>query len=51
MKYILTLFLTFSSVIMSAQTTDNRFELTVAQDGSGDFKTIQEAINKVRDHD
>lgn len=50
MKYILTLFLIFSSIIISAQTIDNRFELTVAQDGSGDFKTIQEAINKVRDH-
>jgi pectinesterase len=50
MKNILTLFLIFSSIILSAQTTDNRFELTVAQDGSGDFKTIQEAINKVRDH-
>src|SRR5690606_18434869 len=35
---------------IKAQTTDNRFELTVALDGSGDFKTIQEAINKVRDH-
>jgi pectinesterase len=50
MKYILTLFLSLSAVLLSAQTTDNRFELTVAQDGSGDFKTIQEAINKVRDH-
>ncbi|MBK0370885.1 pectinesterase family protein [Flavobacterium agrisoli] len=50
MKYIVTLFLSFSSLFLSAQTTDNRFELTVAQDGSGDFKTIQEAINKVRDH-
>lgn len=26
------------------------FSYTVAQDGSGDFKTIQEAVNKVRDH-
>ncbi|WP_269241437.1 pectinesterase family protein [Flavobacterium limnophilum] len=50
MKKIVTLFLIFSSIVLSAQTTDNRFELTVAQDGSGDFKTIQEAINKVRDH-
>jgi pectinesterase len=50
MKYILTLLLAFNFLITSAQTTDNRFELTVAQDGSGDFKTIQEAINKVRDH-
>lgn len=50
MKYIVILFLTLSSAFSSAQTTDNRFELTVAHDGSGDFKTIQEAINKVRDH-
>jgi pectinesterase len=26
------------------------FKFTVAQDGSGDFKTIQEAVNNVRDH-
>jgi pectinesterase len=50
MKYILTLFLSLSSLFLTAQTTDNLFELTVAQDGSGNFKTIQEAINKVRDH-
>lgn len=50
MKRILILLLSLSSVLSSAQTTDNLFELTVAQDGSGDFKTIQEAINKVRDH-
>lgn len=50
MKYILLLLLCTSALLTVAQTTDNRFELTVAQDGSGDFKTIQEAINKVRDH-
>lgn len=50
MKYITVLFFSLSSLLLGAQTTDNRFELTVAQDGSGDFKTIQEAINKVRDH-
>lgn len=50
MKYIVTLFLALIALTSSAQTTDNRFELTVAQDGTGDFKTIQEAINKVRDH-
>ena len=50
MKYILTLILSLTVALLSAQTTDNRFELTVAQDGSGDYKTIQEAINKVRDH-
>ena len=35
---------------LQAQTVDNRYELLVAQDGSGDYKTIQEAINQVRDH-
>lgn len=34
----------------SAQTTDNRYELTVAKDGSGDCTSIQQAINMVRDH-
>lgn len=48
MRYILALFLiTFS---LSAQTLDNKLALTVAQDGSGDFKTIQEAVNNVKDN-
>jgi pectinesterase len=50
MKHIFILLLSLSSILVSAQTMENRFELTVAQDGSGDFKTIQEAINNVRDH-
>lgn len=50
MKRILILLLSLSSVLLSAQTMENLFELTVAQDGSGNFKTIQEAINNVRDH-
>lgn len=50
MKHIFILLLSFSSILVSAQTMENRFELTVAQDGSGDFKTIQEAVNNVRDH-
>jgi pectinesterase len=50
MKYSIVLFLLLTSVFATAQTSDNRFELTVAQDGSGDCKTIQEAINKMRDH-
>lgn len=33
-----------------AQTTDNRYELTVSQLGDADFRTIQEAVNQVRDH-
>lgn len=44
------IFMVFAGFMGVAQTTDNRFELVVAQDGSGDFKTIQEAVNKVRDH-
>lgn len=47
---LLTLCISFLSLGIKAQTSDNRFELTVAQDGSGDFMTIQEAINQVRDH-
>lgn len=48
MRYIFVLFLiTFS---LSAQTIDNKLVLTVAQDGSGDFKTIQEAVNNVKDN-
>lgn len=49
MKYILSLFL-LATAFLSAQTIDNKFELTVAQDGSGDFKTIQEAVNNVKDN-
>lgn len=33
-----------------AQTIDNRYELLVSQNGDGDFRTIQEAVNHVRDH-
>lgn len=34
----------------SAKAQDYPKELTVAQDGSGNFKTIQEAVNAVRDY-
>ncbi|KQB39945.1 pectinesterase family protein [Flavobacterium aquidurense] len=49
MKYILTSFLLITA-FLSAQTIDNKLALTVAKDGSGDFKTIQEAINNVKDN-
>jgi pectinesterase len=49
MKYILALFL-LTTLSISAQTLDNKLALTVAQDGSGDFKTIQEAVNNVKDN-
>lgn len=49
MKYLSVLFL-FSTTFLSAQTLDNKLSLTVAQDGSGDFKTIQEAVNNVKDN-
>ncbi|KGE14662.1 pectinesterase family protein [Sphingobacterium deserti] len=42
--------LLFVGSFCHAQTTDNRYELTVSQTGDADFKTIQEAINHVRDH-
>jgi len=40
--------LLFSAVLM-AQNTIYPSSLTVAQDGSGSFKTIQEAVNSIRD--
>lgn len=43
---ILSLFIT-SSLLAQPATSPTHF--TVAQDGSGDFKTIQEAVNAVRD--
>ncbi|NGM65505.1 pectinesterase family protein [Sphingobacterium sp. SGR-19] len=49
-KILFILFISFVATGGRAQTTDNRFELIVSQDGSGDFTTIQEAINQVRDH-
>lgn len=49
MKYALALLL-ITTLSLSAQTLDNKLALNVAQDGSGDFKTIQEAINNVKDN-
>ena len=46
-------YLLISSGIACAQTLPNAnypASFTVAQDGSGDFKTIQEAVNSFRDH-
>lgn len=49
MKQLLcTLGLLISISLSAQQTWPGR--LTVAQDGSGDYKTIQEAVNAVRDH-
>jgi len=45
---LLILHLLFSTVLM-AQNTVYPSSLTVAQDGSGDFKTVQEAVNSIRD--
>ena len=39
----------FASVLLLAQPVKFPTHLTVAQDGSGDYKTIQEAVNAVRD--
>lgn len=49
MKSLIVLFL-LSTTFLSAQTLDNKLGLAVAQDGSGDFKTIQEAVNNVNDN-
>lgn len=36
--------------ITQAQAQDEGYDFVVAQDGSGDFQTIQEAVNAVRDY-
>lgn len=43
-------FLLFFSVNIYAQVDQNRFKIVVDQQGKGNFKTIQEAVNSVRDH-
>lgn len=50
MKSTLVLLSFLTTMFLSAQTLDNKLALTVAQDGSGDFKTIQEAVNNVKDN-
>ncbi len=54
MKKIFLLSLLLASIqLLRAQTIPNHkypSSFTVAQDGSGDFKTIQEAVNSFRDH-
>jgi pectinesterase len=49
MKLILAFLLTFTTFSALAQTQTFPTSFTVAKDGSGDFKTIQEAVNSVRD--
>ncbi len=48
-KLLLFTLILFSSAMLMAQTAIYPTHFTVAQDGSGDFKTIQEAVNAVRD--
>lgn len=38
-----------SQLPISAQTLDNKFQISVSTDGTEDYTTIQEAINQVRD--
>jgi pectinesterase len=42
--------LLFHALLISARQQTWPSKLTVAQDGSGDYKTVQEAVNAVRDH-
>jgi pectinesterase len=48
-KLLLIALLLFSVLLTFAQAVTYPSKLTVAKDGSGDFKTIQEAVNAVRD--
>jgi pectinesterase len=49
MKSLTTLLFSFIILSSAAQTQTFPKSFTVAKDGSGDFKTIQEAVNSVRD--
>ncbi len=49
MKLILTFLFTSIILFATAQTQNFPKSFTVAKDGSGDFKTIQEAVNSIRD--
>lgn len=49
MKRIITLLLCLIALGSRAQSVALPLSLTVAQDGSGNYKTIQEAVNAVRD--
>lgn len=48
-RIMLLIWIVFIPALLWAQATVYPSRFTVAQDGSGDFKTIQEAVNAVRD--
>ena len=48
MKYFLALLFTLSLTVSFATNSEKPVKITVAQDGSGDYKTIKEAINSVK---
>src|ERR1700743_1195602 len=48
-SFIITFFCLLTALQLKAQTVAYPKDITVAQDGSGDYKTIQEAVNSVRD--
>lgn len=48
-KYLLAAFVLLLNIPLYARPQQYPASFTVAQDGSGDFKTIQEAVNAVRD--
>jgi pectinesterase len=48
-NFIITVFCLLTALQLKAQAVTYPTDITVAQDGSGNYKTIQEAVNSVRD--
>ncbi|KAI9453493.1 pectinesterase [Russula earlei] len=49
-RFVISIFFLFHTFLLTAQGRVYPKEITVSTDGNGDYKTIQEAVNSVRDY-